>query len=256
VLTASLSEIDVLAFIIIPLCLSIAFVIGVWFAWRRSGSPNVARATLFAGIGTGAWLTITWQLAASGVLQRWNATPPPFALLVLTIVLVGLRVALGPIGRRFAQTLPLWLLIAVQGFRLPLEMAMHGLYERGIMPVQMSYNGRNYDILTGATALVVAVMVYRGALGVRWVKLWNAIGLILLINVVTVAILSTPRVAYFGAARLSTFVTYVPFVWLPAVMVLAALVGHLMIFRALGNGVGSHFSRTLPTERNGSVLEK
>jgi hypothetical protein len=74
VLTASLSEIDVLAFIIIPLCLSIAFVIGVWFAWRRSGSPNVARATLFAGIGTGAWLTITgsWQQVAccSGGMRR------------------------------------------------------------------------------------------------------------------------------------------------------------------------------------------
>ena len=241
-LTASLSEIDVLAFVIIPLCLSIAFVIGVWFAWRRSGSPTTARATTLAGIGVTAWLGITWELAASGVLQRWNATPPPFALLVLTIVLVGLRVGLGPIGRRFAQALPLWLLIGVQGFRLPLEMAMHGLYERGIMPVQMSYSGRNYDILTGATALVLATMVYRGTIGARWVRLWNVIGLILLINVVAVAILSTPRFAYFGDARLSTFVTYVPFVWLPAVLVLAALVGHLMIFRALaalklGSGV-------------------
>ena len=27
------------------------------------------------------------------------------------------------------------------------------------------------------------------------------------------------------------FVTYTPFVWLPAVMVLAALAGHLLIFR-------------------------
>ena len=30
-----------------------------------------------------------------------------------------------------------------------------------------------------------------------------------------------------------TFVTYTPFVWLPAVMVVAALAGHLVIFRAL-----------------------
>ena len=44
--------------------------------------------------------------------------------------------------------------------------------------------------------------------------------------VVAVAILSTPRFAYFGESRLSTFVTFVPFVWLPAVMVLAAFAGH------------------------------
>jgi hypothetical protein len=30
-----------------------------------------------------------------------------------------------------------------------------------------------------------------------------------------------------------TFVAYPPFVWLPAVMVVAALAGHLVIFRAL-----------------------
>ena len=59
------------------------------------------------------------------------------------------------------------------------------------------------------------------------------IGLLLLINVVTVAILGTPRIRYFGDAHLNTWVTYTPFVWLPAVMVLAALAGHLIVFQAL-----------------------
>ena len=62
---------------------------------------------------------------------------------------------------------------------------------------------------------------------------WNVLGLALLLNVVVVAILSTPRFAYFGAERLNVWVTYVPFVWLPAVMVVAALAGHLVVFRAL-----------------------
>jgi hypothetical protein len=47
-----------------------------------------------------------------------------------------------------------------------------------------------------------------------------------------VAVLSTPVFAVFGSYRLNTFVTYVPFVWLPAVMVSAALAGHLIIARA------------------------
>ena len=58
-------------------------------------------------------------------------------------------------------------------------------------------------------------------------------GLALLVNVVTVAVLSTPLFAYFGEERLNVFVTYPPFVWLPAVMVLAAFAGHLLVFRAL-----------------------
>ena len=55
----------------------------------------------------------------------------------------------------------------------------------------------------------------------------------LLVNIIVVAVLSTPAFAYFGADRLNTFVTDVPFVWLPAVMVAAALAGHLIIARAL-----------------------
>ena len=111
------------------------------------------------------------------------------------------------------------MLVAVQGFRLPLEIAMHALVARGIMPVQMSYSGRNFDIVTGAAAVIVAVLVKAGYGGRRLVAAWNVLGLGLLVNVVTVAIVSTPRIRYFGDQHVVTFVTYTPFVWLPAVMV-------------------------------------
>ena len=232
-LPQSLTLLDVIGFIVIPIGLIGTYVVGVWFAWTRTASAHVGRTVAIACAGSAAWLVLTWELAASGVLRRWDVTPPPFGLLVLIIVLLALRLGLGPVGRRFAQTIPLWLLVGVQGFRLPLELAMHRLAERGVMPGQMTYGGRNYDILTGATALVLAALIARGASSARVVRLWNAVGLVLLINIVTVAVLSTPRIALFGVANVNTFVTYAPFVWLPAVMVLAALAGHIVIFRAL-----------------------
>jgi hypothetical protein len=128
---------------------------------------------------------------------------------------------------------PLWALVGIQGFRLPLELAMHAMYTRGIMPEQLSYSGRNFDIVTGAAALVVAALVYAGRASRRLVLAWNVLGLLLVINVATIGILSTPRFGLFGADRLNVFVTYTPFVWLPAVMVLAAVAGHLIVFRAL-----------------------
>jgi hypothetical protein len=233
VLSLSLSPLDIVGFIVIPLCLALTFVAGVWFAWKRSGSPNAAGATTIAVLCTAAWLGVTWQVAASGVLRRWDGIPPPFGLLVLTLVILSLRLAFGPVGRRFAQAIPLWVLVGVQGFRLPLELAMHSAYQRGIMPAQMTYGGRNYDILSGIGAIAVAVALYMGKAGVRTARLWNIVGLLLLVNIVVVAILSTPRFAMFGELNLNTFVTYPPFVWLPAVEVLAALAGHLVIFRAL-----------------------
>ena len=143
-----------------------------------------------------------------------------------------------------AAHLPLWWLVAVQSFRLPLELAMHALYERGLMPVQMSYSGRNLDIVTGAMAVLVAILVGRGSAGRRLVAAWNVLGLVLLVNIVAVAILSTPRFAAFGPDRLNVVITYPPFVWLPAILVPAALAGHLVIFRTLASrparSSGSH----------------
>jgi hypothetical protein len=167
------------------------------------------------------------------VLRHWDWTPPPFLGLPIAILVLGVALGFGPIGRRFAAHLPLWWLVASQSFRLPLELAMHALSERGIMPVQMSYSGRNLDIVSGATAVIVAILVARGYAGRRLVLVWNVLGLGLLVNIVTIAILSTPRFAAFGPDRLNVFITYSPFVWLPAVLVLAALTGHLVIFRAL-----------------------
>ena len=230
-----MNEPSVAPFVVIPVLLAMALTWAAFIAWRRAGASesSARRATVTTGAATAAWMALTWFAAASGVLGKWEATPPPFALLVLGVIVVSVTLSFGPLGTRIAQEIPLWLLIAVQGFRVPLEIAMHALVARGIMPVQMSYSGRNLDIVSGATGLIVAVLL-RAGIGGRWLAgVWNALGLALLINVVTVAIVSTPRIRYFGDDRVVTFVTYVPFVWLPAVMVLAALAGHLVIFRAL-----------------------
>ena len=228
------SDPAVAAFVLIPALLAVALVWATRFAWRRGGASDAAatRASLAVGAASAAWMAATWLAARSGILRLWERTPPPFGVLLLAIVAVATVLAVGGVGRRLALFVPLWALVAVQGFRLPLELAMHAMYERGIMPVEMSFSGRNFDVVTGASALVLAALVRAGRAGRRLVAAWNVIGLALLVNVVVVALLGTPRFRYFGD-HLNVWVTYPPFVWLPAVMVLAALAGHLVVFNAL-----------------------
>jgi hypothetical protein len=223
------------AFVVLPIGLAATLVWATYVAWRRSGASESAsrRAAIVVAADAAAWMALTWAAASSGILQQWDRVPPPFPLLIIALMALALVLAFGGVGTRVAQFIPLWALVAIQGFRLPLELAMHALVARGIMPVQMSYSGRNFDIITGATAIVVAILVKRGYAGRRLVALWNVVGLALLVNVVSVAIASMPLLRMFGDDRVVTFVTYPPFVWLPAVMVLAALAGHLVIVRAL-----------------------
>jgi hypothetical protein len=230
-----LSDPAVATFVVIPVLLAATLVWATLSAWRRSGASESAsrRAAVVVGVDAAAWMALTWLAAMSGILQLWDRTPPPFAFIPLGVLIVSIILAFGRVGTRLAQHIPLWALVAIQGFRLPLELAMHALYERGIMPVQMSYSGRNFDVLTGATAIIVAMLVKWGYAGRGLVAVWNVGGLALLANVVAVAIASTPLFKYFGDDHLVTFVAYTPFVWLPAVMVVAALAGHLVIVRAL-----------------------
>lgn len=224
-----------LAFIALPVLLVAFLAWGVSAASRRLGENPARRrrALIVTLLGAAAWMGGTWVMAARGILRQWHATPPPFMILVIAIVVLAMAIALTPYGRRLALGLPLWVLVASQSFRLPLEIALHEMYERGVMPVQMSYEGLNYDIVTGATAIVVAILARAQWGGRTLVAAWNVLGLALLFNIVTIAILSTPRFAYYGPDRLNEWVADPPYVWLPAVMVLAALAGHLLVFRAL-----------------------
>ena len=233
----SWSDPAVLAFVVIPVLLVIQLLAAVSTASRQLDEPESARRAAMNGTAAIAllWMALTWAVARSGMLLQWDATPPPFAVLVVAIVGLAATIAFTPYGTRLVLGLPVWALIAMQSFRLPLELAMHGMYERGIMPEQMSYSGRNFDILTGASSIVVAWLIATGRAGRAVALAWNIAGLALLANIVTVAILSTPRFQMFGPDRVNIWVMYPPFVWLPAVMVLAALAGHLLIFRALTN---------------------
>jgi len=143
------------------------------------------------------------------------------------------------LGTRLVRGLPVAVLVGSQVFRFPLELLMHRAYTEGVMPVQMSYSGRNLDILSGVSAGLLGLALARGPVP-RWlVTAWNLGGLALLVNIVTVAVISTPLFRWFGDDKPNTWVTYPPFVWLPAVMVTAALIGHLLVFRWLVSSAGA-----------------
>lgn len=228
-------------FIAFPLLLCTALVLGSDWAGRRLGESARARAhrTLGVGAGAAAWLAVTGWLAAAGILRDWDRVPPPFAGLVVAAVALAGFVSFSGLGTRLVRGLPVAALVGSQVFRFPLELLMHRAYTEGVMPVQMSYSGRNLDILSGISAGLLGLALVRGPVP-RWlVAAWNLGGLALLVNVVTVAILSTPLVRWFGDDKLNTWVTYPPFVWLPAVMVTAALIGHLLVFRWLASTAGA-----------------
>src|SRR4029078_8581389 len=89
-------------------------------------------------------------------------------------------------GRRVADMLPFVALIGFQAFRLPLELVMHRAAVAGIMPNVMSYSGYQFQIVSGATALPLALYAWRRPLPRPVIMLWNLTVQLLLIAIAVI----------------------------------------------------------------------
>jgi hypothetical protein len=100
---------------------------------------------------------------------------------------------LSPKGREFIDGLDLKSLTILHTIRIPVELVLFFLFTYKAVPELMTFEGRNFDILSGITAPVVFYFAFiRKQLSRKIILIWNVICLGLLINIVSNAILSAP----------------------------------------------------------------
>lgn len=229
-----------IAFSAIVVAIAIAFSVAVAFAGRVRGETPARRrrAGVVAAVLAFTWLSVTALISASGVLEIEMLPPPLMVFFVLSLG-VASGVAYSRLGTRIVTGVPLFALVGFQAFRLPLELVLHQWWIEGTLPVQMTYEGYNYDIVSGILGLVVGLVLWRRgpsldkfSLGLAWA--FNLIGLGLLATVATIAVLSSPiplRTLTDGPAVLLAL--HVPYGWIVPFCVGGALTGHLLVFRWL-----------------------
>ena len=187
-------------------------------------------------------LVIPAILAQFRMLDRYTPLPPPVLLMIGIITIVTLIVTLSPVGMRIIAVVGLPALVGFQVFRIPVEWLLHRLYEEGIVPVQMTYAGRNFDVISGVTAAVLGLWLMRerfapSRVSKTIVLVWNILGLMLLANIVTIAVLSTPvPFRMFLEEPPNLLPSRFPYLWLPTFLVQMALAGHVLVFRRMLRG--------------------
>ncbi len=209
-----------------------------WVA-RREGRPPAERRRLAArgALLAAGWLAVTGGAAAAGAL-RFEGRPPTIALLLLASAALAVGLAGSPLGARLAVQLPLPALVGFQAFRIPVELLLDRAAREGVAPAALTYHGRNFDVVTGATALLLAGLLAGRRPPPRLTRLavlgWNVLGSALLLNVVAVAVLSAPGPLHLiDTTPPNVWIARAPWVWLPAVLVVAAAAGHGLVFRRL-----------------------
>jgi glucan phosphoethanolaminetransferase (alkaline phosphatase superfamily) len=204
--------------------LVVALVVFVAVIAARSSSALRLRVLL----AIAAWLGLTALLSMESFYHDFSTMPPRPIIPALVSILSGILFLRSASGKSLLGSTPASWLIGFQVFRVLMEIILWLVYEHGIIPVQMTFEGRNFDILVGLTAPFVAYLLHLGRIKPMVAVVWNIAGLGLLMNIVIVAALSTPSpLRVFMNEPANTFIAYFPFVWLVAFVVPMAFCGHI-----------------------------
>lgn len=211
---------------------------GLRLALARSAYDKKRQTRIFyttAALLTG-WLVLTGIVAQSGFFSQFDAIPPRLALVIVPpLISIGL-LTFSKEFTRFLQVVPPSWLVGIQAFRIVVEILLWQLFLDQLLPVQMTFEGLNFDVLAGLTAPIIVYLCFvKGTWPRRVAIFWNIAGLLLLLNIVSIAILSTPvPFRVFMNEPANTLVATFPFVWLPAFLVPIAYSMHFFSLRQLG----------------------
>lgn len=197
---------------------------------------RISRSRAWWALGSSvAWLAILALLAYHHFFQQFDARPPHFMLAIGPPLLLLIGLLTTHKGRIWVNLLPLSTLTRLHLVRIPVELTLFGLYVYHQIPRLMTFEGRNYDILAGLTAPIIAYYAFnQKRLSARWLLLWNILALGLVLNIVGHAILSAPfQFQQLAFDQPNVGILKAPYIWLPGFIVPAVLFSHAVVILRL-----------------------
>ena len=219
----------------LPIYIYLLFVavtlLSVYLFYRIARPYKIVLAVVFL------WLSLQAILSLNGFYTKWNTVPPRLVLILFPPLFFIVLSFLIPNFRKGIDNMNQKSLTLIHIVRIPVEFTLLLLFLRGSIPELMTFEGRNFDVVSGITAPLVIYFGYtRKRMSRSLLLAWNFICLGLLLNVVIHAILAMPtsfqKVAF---DQPNVAVAYFPFVWLPAFIVPLVLFAHLVTIRQLLN---------------------
>jgi hypothetical protein len=180
------------------------------------------------------WILFISIFSIRGFFSDFSSVPPRMATIFIIPLITIIILTFSKTLKEILPHIPIQNIIRIQVFRVFVEMLLWMLLLQHLLPVEMTLEGRNFDILTGLTAPVVAWLIGRKKWSPALLIIWNIAGLVLVFNVMIIAILSMPTpFRVFMNEPSNTIVTTFPFIWLPGLLVPLAYGLHFFSIRQI-----------------------
>jgi hypothetical protein len=200
-------------------------------AFAKISTP-VAQTILWVSL---AWLGLQGSIMATGFYLKTDTLPPRFALAIVPTLIAITYFLTNKASASLTNQLSLKDLTLIHICRIPVEIGLLWLYQSHQIPKEMTFEGYNFDVFSGLSALPMALFAFQNNETKRTLLLfWNIVCLALVCNIVAIAILSisTP-IQMFGFDQPNVGVLKFPFGWLPAFIVPVVLFSHLVAIKRL-----------------------
>lgn len=205
---------------------------GFYEAGKDRGERKKGPYKFFAII-TG-WTLYVMLISISGFLADFSLPPKMVMYVVLpALMLIAVFFSIRKTSAIIAA-FPIALPVYFQTFRIFVELLIWGLYKEGIGPELVTFEGRNLDILAGISAPIVGYLSYnRKVLSHKAVLVWNILGLLLLVNIVSlfITLVVKPQVWGFEQIPIDVKFTNPPYIFIAAVFMPVAVFMHVMSIR-------------------------
>ncbi|MBL7870813.1 MAG: hypothetical protein JNM78_04310 [Cyclobacteriaceae bacterium] len=201
----------------------------VWFFYRAANNSLVVLGVLLG------WAILQSAISLFGFYQNWDAIPPRFIFLVVPWLILIIILFTVNKGQAFIDRLQIEWLTMLHVVRIPVEITLYLIFLAKLIPESMTFEGRNWDILSGISAPIIYYFVFRiRKINKSVLLIWNFVCLGLLVNVVTIALLAakTPF-QQIDFEQPNIGVAYFPFVLLPCLVVPLVFFSHLAAIRQL-----------------------
>ena len=196
--------------------------------WEQAEQKNIFNKTIVA---ITLWVGLVGLLAWKGFFSDFSKKPPGPLLTVLLPLPVVFAAAFSKKGSQLIKSVPPYWLVGMQSFRILVEIVLWRAFLHNLLPIQMTFEGYNFDGLSGVLAIAFA-FILRKKWSSSFVLVYNMIAISLLINILVIAALSMPTpFRYFMNEPPNTLIGEFPFIYLPAVLVVIAYSLHIFSLR-------------------------
>mgnify|MGYP001569152522 CR=1 FL=1 len=178
------------------------------------------------------WLLLQSVLAGMGVYQNTSGTPPNVFFGVLPVIISIVIYTLSRKGKEDMRTWNLKSLTYLHTIRIPVEIGLFFLYSFGAISILQTFEGWNYDVLSGITAPLIGYFAFKkNVVNKKLLLAWNVVCLILLLTIVVISILALPvsfQKLAFDQPNLA--ILFLPFNLLASVIVPCVFLAHMAAF--------------------------